>query len=83
MFTLRFRFFSRRVCLFFATRVETLRLNMMCHLGNVSMKLGRSVRWYPEKGEIAGDPEANSMCSRLYRKPWTLMEEVRWLKRSC
>jgi hypothetical protein len=50
--------------------------NLMCHLGNISMKLGRSVRWDPEKGEIQGDREDNGMCSRPYRKPWTLMEEV-------
>ena len=74
MFTLRFRFFSRRVCSFLATRVETLRL--MCHLGNISMNLGRSVRWDPEEGGIQGDREADGMCSRPYRKPWPLMEEV-------
>jgi hypothetical protein len=43
-------------------------------LGNVSVQLGRSGRWDPEKGNIQGDREANGMCSN--RKPWTLMEEV-------
>jgi predicted dehydrogenase len=50
--------------------------NLMCHMGNISMKLGRSVRWDEDKEEIPGDPEASRMCSRPYRKPWELMEKV-------
>jgi len=41
-----------------------------CHLANISLRLGRSVRWDPEKEEIAGDREATAMLTRPYRKPW-------------
>jgi predicted dehydrogenase len=41
-----------------------------CHLANLSMKLGRKLRWDPEKEEVVGDKEANAMLSRPYRKPW-------------
>ncbi len=41
-----------------------------CHLANLSMKLGRKLRWDPEKEEIIGDKEANSLLVRPYRKPW-------------
>jgi hypothetical protein len=41
-----------------------------CHLANLSMKLGRKLRWDPEKEEIIGDQEASSHLVRPYRKPW-------------
>ncbi len=45
---------------------------VMCHLGNVSTRLGRSLRWDTAKEEIAGDREANGWLSRPYRAPWSL-----------
>jgi hypothetical protein len=42
----------------------------MSLLGMLSLKLGRSVEWNGEKEIIAGDPEANKLLSRKYRKPW-------------
>ena len=50
--------------------------NLMCHRRNISMKPIRPLRWDPEKAEVQDDLEAHGMCSRPYRKPWTLMEEV-------
>ena len=44
----------------------------MCHLGNIAMKVGRTLRWDPVKEEVIGDPEANRHLSRPYRAPWTL-----------
>jgi predicted dehydrogenase len=41
-----------------------------CHLANISLRLGRSVRWDPEKEQIIGDKEAAAMQVRPYRKPW-------------
>jgi predicted dehydrogenase len=41
-----------------------------CHLANMSLRLGRSVRWDADKQEIVGDAEAASMLTRPYRKPW-------------
>jgi predicted dehydrogenase len=45
---------------------------VMCHLGNIATRLGRSLRWDAEKGEIAGDAEANRWLHKEYRKPWVL-----------
>ncbi len=41
-----------------------------CNLANISMRLGRSVQWDPEKQVVVGDKEAAAMCSRPYRAPW-------------
>ena len=45
---------------------------VMCHLGNIATRLGRSLRWDQEKEEIIGDREANQWLSKPYRKPWKL-----------
>ena len=42
-----------------------------CILANLSMQLGRSLKWDAAKGEIAGDSDANKLLRRPYRKPWT------------
>ena len=41
-----------------------------CHLANISLRVGRKLRWNPETEEIAGDTEASSYLMRPYRKPW-------------
>jgi predicted dehydrogenase len=41
-----------------------------CILANLSMKLGRSLRWDAEKQQVVGDEEANKLLRRPYRKPW-------------
>ena len=43
-----------------------------CHLGNISMHLGRKLSWDPEKELFAGDDEANGMLSREQRKPYEI-----------
>ena len=45
---------------------------ILCHLGNIATRLGRSLRWDAEKEEIAGDADANRWLSKEYRKPWVL-----------
>lgn len=42
------------------------------HLGNISLRLGRDLKWDPEAERILGDDEANRMLSRPMRKPWSL-----------
>jgi predicted dehydrogenase len=42
-----------------------------CILANLSLKLGRSLRWDSQAGQVAGDPEANTLLRRPYRAPWT------------
>src|ERR1019366_7575159 len=41
-----------------------------CHLANLSLRLGRKLKWDPVKEEILGDREASAMLERPYRKPW-------------
>jgi len=42
------------------------------HLANIAFRLGRRVRWDPEKEDILGDPEAQRLVGRAYRSPWAL-----------
>lgn len=46
------------------------RTSVACHLANISLRLGRKVRWDVEKERITGDAEAATMAVRPYRKPW-------------
>ncbi len=39
-----------------------------CHLGNIAMKVGRSVKWNPETETFPGDAEANLHLKREQRK---------------
>jgi hypothetical protein len=34
-------------------------------------RLGRKIRWDPDREEILGDPEAARMLTRPLRPPWT------------
>jgi predicted dehydrogenase len=51
---------------------EGHRSAVMCHLGNISTRLGRSLKWDAVNEQVIGDSEANSMLSRPYRGPWKL-----------
>ena len=44
----------------------------VAHLGNIAMRLGRTIRWDPEAEEILDDPAAAAMLSRPLRAPWRL-----------
>ena len=39
-----------------------------CHLGNISMRLGRELRWDPNLEQFANDPEANGWLQREQRE---------------
>jgi predicted dehydrogenase len=41
-----------------------------CILANLSMRLGRTLVWNADRGEVVGDPEANALLRRPYRAPW-------------
>ena len=45
---------------------------VLCHLGNITARLNRSVQFDPVDQSIVGDPEAEAMMGRAYRKPWSL-----------
>ena len=44
----------------------------IAHIGNISMLLGRKLRWDPEKERFIKDEQANRMLSRAMRSPWRL-----------
>jgi len=44
----------------------------IAHIGNISMLLGRKLRWDPENELFVNDEQANRMLSRAMRSPWHL-----------
>lgn len=44
----------------------------VCHLGNISIRAGRKIKWDPVKEQIVGDAEAAKMVGYAYRGPWKL-----------
>ncbi len=48
------------------------RVSTVCHLANISIKLGRKIEWDPEAECFANDPDATAMTSRPMRAPWSL-----------
>ncbi|MFV2070414.1 MAG: Gfo/Idh/MocA family protein [Pirellulales bacterium] len=43
-----------------------------CHITNLCLCLGRSLKWDPANEEFVGDEMANQMRSRALREPWRL-----------
>jgi predicted dehydrogenase len=48
------------------------RSTTLCLISDIAMRLGRKLRWDPEKEEFVGDDEANRMLARAMRSPWAL-----------
>ncbi|MCI0525749.1 MAG: hypothetical protein L0Y75_10840, partial [Acidobacteria bacterium] len=44
--------------------------SIACHLANIAMKVGRTIRWDDAKEEIVGDREASKLLVKEYRAPW-------------
>lgn len=44
----------------------------VCHLGNISIRTGKKLKWDPAREEIVGDAEAAKWVDRPYRAPWRL-----------
>jgi predicted dehydrogenase len=42
----------------------------LCHLGNIATRLGRSLRFDPEKEQFIDDSQANLLVGRDYRDHW-------------
>jgi predicted dehydrogenase len=53
-----------------ATAEDGHRTATACHLANISLRIGRSIRWDSDKEAILNDREAAAMLERPYRKPW-------------
>ncbi len=48
------------------------RMLEICHLSNIAMRLGREIKWDPNKREIIGDEQANAFLSRESRKGYEI-----------
>ena len=44
----------------------------IAHIGNISMLLGRKLRWDPDNERFVNDEQANRMLSRAMRSPWRI-----------
>ena len=44
----------------------------LCHLGNLSMRLGRKLTWDPHGEQFVGDDEADQWLSRTQREPYQI-----------
>jgi len=42
----------------------------VCHLGNIAYKLGRPLKWDPQREVFVADSGANRLLSRPMRSPW-------------
>lgn len=42
------------------------------HLGNIALKLRRTLNWDGDKEQFINDPEADAQLMRPYREPWVL-----------
>lgn len=45
----------------------------VCHLGNIAYRLGRRVAFDPRSETFPGDPEANALLAREYRRPHVVL----------
>ena len=48
-------------------------MTLPMHLGLISWRLGRKLKWNPDKEKFIGDAEANKLLSRKARKKWRLV----------
>jgi hypothetical protein len=48
------------------------RSDTICHLDDIAIRLGRKLRWDPQKELFVADDQANRMLRRPMRSPWTL-----------
>jgi predicted dehydrogenase len=46
------------------------RVATLCHLANLSLRLGRQLRWDAASESVVADAQANALLSRPYRSPW-------------
>jgi predicted dehydrogenase len=50
--------------------------DVLPHLANISYRLGRDLKFMGEYEKFAGDPEADRMLTRVYRKPYVVPSSV-------
>ncbi|HEU0120580.1 MAG TPA: Gfo/Idh/MocA family oxidoreductase [Bryobacteraceae bacterium] len=55
---------------------ETFLSTALCHVGNISHRLGRELKFNPETMKFTADPAANELLTRRYRAPYVVPENV-------
>ncbi|HZZ72332.1 MAG TPA: Gfo/Idh/MocA family oxidoreductase [Pirellulales bacterium] len=53
-----------------ATIEEGYKSTLLCHLGNISYRVGRELKTDPKNGHIQDDPEAAALWRREYQPGW-------------
>jgi predicted dehydrogenase len=48
----------------------------MCHMANISYRVGRNLVFDPVTGSFGGDAAANALLTREYRKPYVVPKDV-------
>lgn len=51
---------------------SAIRSDTISHMSDISIRLGKTITWDPEKERIVGNKEAEKMLDRTMRKPWAL-----------
>ena len=49
-----------------------VRSDQLCQLSDIAMRLGRKLRWEPDREEFINDAQATRMLHRPLREPWRL-----------
>ncbi|MEZ5353184.1 MAG: Gfo/Idh/MocA family oxidoreductase [Bryobacteraceae bacterium] len=55
---------------------ETFLSTSLCHLGNISYRLGRELRFDPAKEKFVGAADADALLTRKYRAPYVVPDRV-------
>jgi hypothetical protein len=55
---------------------EIHRSTVLCHLANISYRVGRKLQFNRETESFIGDAEADQLLTRQYRRPYVLPEKV-------
>ena len=58
------------------TTEEGFKSAALCHLANISYRVGRSLELDPKTERFIGDEEANKLLTRNYRSPFVVPDKV-------
>jgi hypothetical protein len=67
---------SRNPKILHAEIEETALSTALCHLGNISYRVNRDLRFDPARMQFAGDSEASKLLTREYRAPYVVPDRV-------
>ncbi len=51
---------------------EAIISDTISHMGDIAIRSDHKINWDPQKGEVVGDVEANSLYVRIMREPYTV-----------